>query len=256
MMMNLSKSEGDSALKPQHRALVVNMCVPLVIFLDESTSGGGSGGSGGGSSSGGGASRSSGGGKQSELSPAAAASRRYLCTSLITECLRRENLLGTEMFIHLCYAFGTMLGLSVGAAADLLMGAEEPSSERAKAPAASALLHYHTSTNPDGKRKVEDWVPLDPFLGPLYRRDCCVSCGLLPGHSSKQFQVCSLCKDPAAGQFCCKDPCFAAFWRGGHRDTCAGRDKLKKKKRKGTGGGGSDGGGAGQSSGATGTSEG
>jgi uncharacterized membrane protein YgcG len=247
-------SGRDSALKLQHCALVVNMCVPMVTFLDASSSNNGSGsasssGGGGSRQSGGGASRSSGGGKQSELSPAAPASRRYLCTSLIMDCLRRDQLPGKEMFIDLCYAFGTVLGLSMAAAVDLLADASEPIT-RMKAPAANALLHRSASDAPDGKRKVEDWVPSDPFLAPLYHNECCSTCGLIPGDYSQQFQICSLCKDPAAGQFCCKEPCFAAFWRAGHKNTCAGRDKVKKRGEGGGAGGG--GGAAAGSSGATG----
>jgi hypothetical protein len=45
------------------------------------------------------------------------------------------------------------------------------------------------------------------------------------------MQVCSLCNDPAAGRFCSRDPYFAAFWRGGHKNTRAGRDKRKKKDK-------------------------
>jgi hypothetical protein len=48
----------------------------------------------------------------------------------------------------------------------------------------------------------------------------------------KSFQACSLCKDPAAGRFCCKDPCFAAFWKGGHKNECKGRDKGAKMAKK------------------------
>jgi hypothetical protein len=58
----------------------------------------------------------------------------------------------------------------------------------------------------------------------------------------RRFQVCSLCNDPSVGLFCCKEPCFATFWRGGHKRVCTGRDKLKKKgKEIGGGGGGIEG---------------
>jgi hypothetical protein len=133
---------------------------------------------------------------------------------------------------------GTALGLTMREALDHV--GVDPGDDwlGVDRPAALCILQRYAV---DGRRVVE-WVPSDPFLGPLYRGRCCSTCGLLPGAGNKLFQVCSLCKDPKAGQFCCKDPCFAAFWKAGHKKECAGRDKLKKKDKGGDGAGPSGGG--------------
>jgi hypothetical protein len=88
-----------------------------------------------------------------------------------------------------------------------------------------------------------------PFAAEVYASLRCGTCGRVPSITALQqnrrpFQLCSLCHDPAVGRFCCKEPCFAAFWRGGHKLVCAGRDKRGKKDG-GPGGGGSGGGGGG-----------
>jgi hypothetical protein len=106
----------------------------------------------------------------------------------------------------------------------------------ADVPAATELLQIYWEageTDSKGLRRVADWIPSDPFLGPIYRSRCCKNpaCGILPAKAHEQFLFCSLCKDPAAGRFCCKDPCFAAFWKGGHNRECAGRHKLKEAKK-------------------------
>jgi hypothetical protein len=103
------------------------------------------------------------------------------------------------------------------------------------------FLSFFTDGAGDQRRFADEWVPLNPFLGALFRRYCCRTCRVLSAPDVK-LQVCSLCKDPAAGLFCCKEPCFAAFWRGGHKNECAGRDKMKKEKKKEGGGEGSKGG--------------
>jgi hypothetical protein len=68
----------------------------------------------------------------------------------------------------------------------------------------------------------------------LYERVKCATCGRIPGDISAAFSYCSLCRDPAAGRFCCKDPCFRDFWTKGHRDTCAGWDRASAGGKKET----------------------
>jgi hypothetical protein len=82
-------------------------------------------------------------------------------------------------------------------------------------------------------------VKKDPVLFDLYTSRSCFTCGRLPSKPYLVFNFCSLCRDPAAGRFCCKDPCFKKAWKKGHKEVCAGRDKGKDKK-KGPGGSGPD----------------
>jgi hypothetical protein len=100
-----------------------------------------------------------------------------------------------------------------------------------KVPADLAILHQFCTVSTEGdKVHVHPWVLSDPYLGPVYRQRCCFSCGLIPKmYCDKAFAYCALCRDPAAGRFCCKEPCFAAAWAAGHKKECAGRDKLRKK---------------------------
>jgi uncharacterized membrane protein YgcG len=241
MIMRFSKRSpqgSDLPLLPHHKTFLANLCVPLIVFLEGF------------------------GAENEALSPEASARRRRLCAGeWVTMLTRRrggDKYTGTDVLIHITKIFGTMLGLTMDQAAQTLTGGHvKPNALAGRTPTVVPFLHFSAHYTADREtRKVEDWVLSDPFLGPVYRSCCCTSCGLLPGKIHQQFQVCSLCKDPAVGQFCCKDPCFAAFWRGGHKNTCVGRDKVKKKGKGGGGGGGDGGGGgggAGGSSGATGS---
>jgi hypothetical protein len=89
------------------------------------------------------------------------------------------------------------------------------------------MLHDFSSSQTGVRRPFPDQVA-DPVLGPLYRARRCATCGRLPDAVDAEFAMCSLCKDPAAGRFCCKEPCFREAWKKGHRNTCAGRDKGGK----------------------------
>jgi hypothetical protein len=97
-----------------------------------------------------------------------------------------------------------------------------------------ALLYVFYATIPpaegegQGKCRLrDDSFASDPFLGPIYRSRRCATCGVLPGRfTDPPFAFCSLCNDPAAGRFCSREPCFAAFWRGGHKKECKGKDKI------------------------------
>jgi hypothetical protein len=69
-----------------------------------------------------------------------------------------------------------------------------------------------------------------PFASEIFAPLRCGTCQRIPSAAAlaqgRRFQVCSLCEDPAVGRFCCRTPCFGAFWLGGHKGTCAGRHKL------------------------------
>jgi hypothetical protein len=154
---------------------------------------------------------------------------------------------------ELSLLLGAALGLTVGEAKQMIDGRELPAPAPAAAAAAAeeeakgvgayasrfdlpsdvALLYENylqlDYTGEHAKIMV-DLVSEDEFLAPLYYSRACKSCGLVPRDPAGAFLFCSLCRDPAAGRFCCKDPCFAAFWKGGHKHECAGRDKLKKRK--------------------------
>jgi hypothetical protein len=226
-------------LSSQFVVFLRNMFVPITLFIEERGSDA-SGGSGGGA------------GLESTLSAEAAATRRFTCASFWTAFIFLRNTTGAAVFLMIANVFGTMLGLTMAEGARTFTGGymDLPDQSANRLPAAAYLLRAHFSEDAsDGKRKPLYEVALDPFYGPIYRKYCCVTCGLLPGRAA--FQVCSLCKDPAVGHFCCKEPCFAAFWRGGHKNTCAGRDKMKKKGKGGSGGSG--GAGAPSGSGVTGT---
>jgi uncharacterized membrane protein YgcG len=232
MSMALTASQRESDEVSQHFVdCLCNVLPPLIVF-------------------------SEGSGLDERLSPEAAAARRALCIEcLITYFSKFHHISGTAALCFLISLIGTALGKTMRETGEFLF--RDPLDLK-EAPAVFSILHGYTNTAGGEKCRPMDWVPSDPFLGPIYRSRCCTNpnCGLLPGDPYLQFQVCSLCKDPAVGHFCCKEPCFAAFWRAGHKDTCAGRDKHKKKGKGGGGGGGDGGGGgggAGGSSGATGS---
>jgi hypothetical protein len=160
------------------------------------------------------------------LSPAAAAARRTLCLSFLKEVSGSAS----QTLLALSAAVGILLNCIAQEAARKVGPGYDVSHWNAKDVSAALSLIHSTGTAEDGKVRVQDKVINNAFLGPLYRRRCCAVCGLLPDSADKLFQACSLCLDPSVGRFCCKEPCFAAFWKGGHKHECAGRDKLKKKK--------------------------
>jgi hypothetical protein len=110
-----------------------------------------------------------------------------------------------------------------------------------RAPACHTILYSFalpTSAQADPSRGValRESFSNDSYLAVVYNRLRCSHCGLVPPDPiSKPFAYCALCRDPACGRFCSKRPCFEAFWRAGHRDTCAGRDKGKGDKKAGKG---------------------
>jgi hypothetical protein len=218
---------GTLSFLSQGKAVLDNVLVPWIFALEGSRGGGGEGGEGGG------------------LSPEAAASRCKMCVMMLSSVVRGEETTNSDILMGIVLCLGTMLDTPIGEASDHFGLAVVASPAINQAPAVMGLLlKYYADATTEGKAKPCDWVSSDPFLSILYRARSCSTCGLLPGEPHLQFQVCSLCKDPAVGHFCCKEPCFAAFWRAGHKNTCAGRDKQKKK---GKGGGGGGGGGAGSS---------
>jgi hypothetical protein len=190
------------------------------------------------------------------LTPAAAATRRRFALEALLG-VPRATANGIGFVKSLTSCFGTVLGCTLKDATSMLpflseqsvahrLIAEDPLWER---PCELSLLYTRAAerVRDSGRYLVLDYVSSDSFLGPLYRQLCCSQCGLLPDiWEGERFHACALCKDPAVGRFCCKEPCFAAFWRGGHKNECAGRDKGKKKGKEG-GGEGSKGGGAGRS---------
>jgi hypothetical protein len=139
-----------------------------------------------------------------------------------------------DILEDLAMVFGTALNLSYGDALHLFAPSLKPKADDGtkivvEFPAEYLCVFEMTVPEGDKRRLRNEALLSDPFLGPLCRKFACGTCGLLPGKVHEQFLFCSLCRDPAAGRFCCKEPCFAAFWKGGHKKECAGRDKLKKR---------------------------
>jgi hypothetical protein len=177
------------------------------------------------------------------LSHEVAAARRGLCIDFLHAYFRSERAREpSDMELATC--FGTLLGLPYSEGVRIFHPEWklDPSKELDAGKRwfilpseLHMLLEFQDDSNSEGgKRRPQEWVPTHPFLGPVYRRYSCRTCGLLPGAvRDKPFQACSLCLDPAVGRFCCKEPCFAAFWKGGHKKECAGRDKWKKKMGEG-----------------------
>jgi hypothetical protein len=221
-------------------AYVVNSLIPYLVLCSGSSGGGGGGGGGG--------DRGARAGRT--LSPEAAASRRQLCLRTVYQLVDLAPYIAPEFTHKTLIVMGTALGLTFQEADKLMVyrgdtaaaGPGEPPKRAAALrdlPASVLLLSLFAKDVDEGrKHKVMDFVHSDPFLGPLYRERCCSVCGLLPGDFVAELKVCALCKDPAAGQFCCKDPCFATFWKNGHKNTCRGRDKAGKGKGKKGGGSG------------------
>jgi hypothetical protein len=96
-------------------------------------------------------------------------------------------------------------------------------------PSEVALLQLLMAGNDEPPPEVEE----EPLMMEVWRRRSCFTCGRLPDALEKEFNYCSLCRDPAAGRFCCKEPCFREAWKKGHKEVCAGRDKGKDKKKGG-----------------------
>jgi hypothetical protein len=116
-------------------------------------------------------------------------------------------------------------------------------------PAAEMHLSHLTQGGDSDSLEPREVLPVVrsgalPYAAEVYASLRCGTCGRVPGEGQKAFSFCSLCRDPAAGRFCCKEPCFAAFWWGGHKLVCKGRDKAKGTGRAGGGGGGGGGGSA------------
>jgi hypothetical protein len=167
------------------------------------------------------------------LTPSAVAARRRCCQALLMfldGCTVRSE----QAAQLLATAVGTAVGCSLREALDACsLQAGQGGEDCLDRPSAVRMLYWYVKAwGPDKMHLVTS----DPFLGPLYRRRSCATCGTLRGESDPEYRLCSLCKDPAVGRFCCKDPCFASFWKGGHSKTCAGRDKLKEAKKKAKGG--------------------
>jgi hypothetical protein len=138
--------------------------------------------------------------------------------------------------ISIC--LGTALGLTMlegeSAVYPLKMGDRTATADK-QYPAALYFLETLAETTADGSRMFINSEALrNPYVVALKRRCCCTTCGRLPP-LEKTFPHCALCRDPACGRFCSKRPCFEAFWRAGHRDTCAGRGKGKGDKKGGKG---------------------
>jgi hypothetical protein len=202
---------SDQGVPRARAAFAVNLMVPLVVLLE------GSG-----------------------VDLEAFAARRRCCLHVLTDVMFRPPQDSDAFLLRMLAALGTAVGKTRRAAKEMIIGVTDP--DTSQLPAAAVLLiaffSYNLTTNPEGKRAAESWVPADPFLGPVYRKYSCRVCGFLPARSTLQFQVCSLCGDPAEGRFCSKTPCYAEYWRGGHKNTCAGRHKHKKKGAEGGGAGG------------------
>jgi hypothetical protein len=139
----------------------------------------------------------------------------------------------------LSVAMGTALGLSVKEGLEMIgvdsALLEMPGGEE-NTPAALQLMYRGTKT-PEGPAaargyEVAGQVQADRYFGALYANRKCATCGIIPKEFAKTYAFCSACGDPKAGRFCCKDPCFVAFWKGGHKNECAGRHKLKEAKKK------------------------
>jgi hypothetical protein len=73
-----------------------------------------------------------------------------------------------------------------------------------------------------------------PLTKDAYDALCCATCGRVPAlqplEKGKTFLVCSLCGDRRY-HFCTKRPCFEAFWKGGHKNECPGREDFKERRK-------------------------
>jgi hypothetical protein len=177
----------------------------------------------------------------SSLSPEAASALRSLRnTSFCEWTIRDTTHSAIDLLTSVSMLLGSQLGLRLGEAMtmfDAVFHRQEENGARAdrvrmQLPADLSLMYMYIGGLSAGREKVPvpPWIPDDPFFGPVYeRRGPCRTCGLLPGHViDPPYSFCSLCRDPSVGRFCSKEPCFAAFWRGGHKKECAGRHKVKE----------------------------
>jgi hypothetical protein len=174
------------------------------------------------------------------LTPEVASARRALCLTALDDTTRSplvEQIWFSSFQHTIGILAGSVLGVSFKEGLQFLTSPylELHNDPRYGFPAELHMLYLFLDKEGDKRRAVESLYS-DPYFGPIFRRRACRSCGLLPGDvTDKPFQACSLCLDPSVGRFCCKEPCFAEFWKGGHKKECAGRDKMKKKGKKGGG---------------------
>jgi hypothetical protein len=193
-------------------------------------------------------------GAAAALSPTVVAARRRACLTYMARCPfvvdGMDDLSGDHYAVvmskvmNISIAVGAMLDLSLRDAMRLMDAVDENSDAAAGGfskdpytpPAAVHMMQMSCEGVGTDQLKPFAWVPTDPFLGPIWRKRCCLTCGLIPEDPAMFYKACSLCLDPSVGRFCCKDPCFAAFWKGGHKNECAGRDKQMKKKKESKGG--------------------
>jgi hypothetical protein len=168
------------------------------------------------------------------LTPQAAAARRHQCLSTISHKLETmRNARALDMLYNLGIAVGCVLGGTAAAGMKALSPGLVVSPNAPKLHEAADVTMLYTVADPVGdKRRPFEGIPENAFLGPTCRQRACRTCGLLPGEMSVLFPFCSLCRDPAVGRFCSREPCFAAFWKGGHKRECTGRDKKKKGEGK------------------------
>jgi hypothetical protein len=216
---NTKEGKKEDAPAPALSTLLSNVLPPIVICIDTYLAG-----------------------DSDSLAPSAAAARRGLCAGLFSGSIQGASTgplcSAPDLIKNMGMVFGTAAGRSLreGVRLSAMVGEDGGTDPNYDAAASFHVLDlFCTGTEAasggdnSGKRRVGvDMVLTDPFLAPLARRWCCRTCGLL-GSATKSFQACSLCLDPSVGRFCSKEPCFAAFWRGGHKRDCAGRDKMKKK---------------------------
>jgi hypothetical protein len=229
------RDNGDKLSITADRAFLRNAYIPAVILLEGSAAGGG------------------GGGGEGALGPGVALARRAQCvnflyfgTAEVCDWPVEYLLCCVEMVVG-CIVGGSRLE---GARLVGLLDPErdppelrDPELRAIYDQSADLNLLYNFKTRQEGAKRAlcVPSVADDPFWKSVWSRRRCETCGLLPGSITTVFQACSLCLDPSVGRFCCKEPCFAAFWRGGHKNTCAGRDKMKRRKEGGGGGGGGGG---------------
>jgi hypothetical protein len=173
------------------------------------------------------------------LSSEALAARRRLCTSVLLKSTSRfaQKPLSYIAFVKdMDAAFGAAMGKTL---AEIFGEVLDPSPlnvvPETDVPFEVTLFYTclaqgsgTVDTEKGGCIRAAEWILSDPYLGPVFRRRACKAsgCGLLPSSADKLFQACSLCKDASAGRFCSKEPCFAAFWKGGHKKECAGKKKA------------------------------
>jgi hypothetical protein len=67
-----------------------------------------------------------------------------------------------------------------------------------------------------------------PFAAEVYNSLRCVTCGKVPSATAailnQRFSFCARCGDRRY-RFCSRHPCFAAFWKNGHKNECKAKNK-------------------------------